>query len=133
MIIGRRNHRSRRSTNVGKDYISRSVGANAPEIEVAQGWADGLVERRPQARTFLYEIILRISIPSHAQSVNIEEFIPSGDFLLRRYVVWVVVKEFWQVMVMYLAGDAVLRSDEDILEETCFLLRYVHEPADTNQ
>jgi hypothetical protein len=113
-----------------KDNICGSVRADTPKIEVTQRRAGGFVQGRPQARALLDEVVLRISVPRYPETVNVEEFVASCNLLLGGYIVWIIVEELGQVVVVNLVGESVLGGDEDILKQALLAFRNVYEPAE---
>jgi hypothetical protein len=75
------------------------------------------------------EVTLRTSIPRHAYSVYVEQFVASVDFLLRGDIPRAMVKELRQVVIMDLVSETVSRGDEYIFEETFFILGDVCKPT----
>ena len=62
------------------------------------GWSDSLG---------FIEVVSYLCIPDNTETVNVVEFVPHSDFILRRIAIGSMRDQFWKVVVIDLLGKSV--------------------------
>lgn len=98
MVIDRGNRRSRRSSDMCKHSFASRIRTYTTEVCVVQRRLSILVESGMFGGiAVVVEVSCGRGIPSDAEAINIEEAVTCCNFMLGRYLVWIVGEEFREV------------------------------------
>jgi hypothetical protein len=81
------------------------IGTNAAKVVVIGGWLCMFVHGWSDSLGFI-EVFSHLRIPDNTEAVNVVEFVPHRDFILRRIAIGSMRDQFWKVVVIDLLGNS---------------------------
>ena len=81
------------------------VGTNAVKVVVIGRWLCMFVHGWSDSIGFI-EAVSCLCIPDNTETVNVVEFVPHHDFILRRIAIGSIGDQFWKVVVIDLLGKS---------------------------